>query len=594
MLTSLSIRNVVLIEALDLDFHAGLTALTGETGAGKSIILDALGMATGARSDKALVRAGSENAMCVASFEVSPTHDIWPILAEFGISADPAEDILLRRTIRADGRSKAYINDQPASVKLLSAAGRTLLEVHGQHDGRGLMDASQHIIMLDKYGDYKGDIDACAASFERFKLAGKRLEELREASQRAADDRDFYEHSIAELDRLDPKEGEEEDLAARRRFLQSAESVVTELDAAQQALGEGGAFEARLATALRGLERVQSKLGLQQGKAGQSEVGQNGGEQNAGVQNTGVQNTGPQNTETQSAAYNSLIKAIGAMERAIIETEEARASIEDCARLFDADPSALNMAEERLFSLRAAARKYNTAITQLPAIRVKFAQHLFDIDNSEEALAKAEAEFSKAQTAYDKAAARLTKSRKAAAKTLDMAVMAELPALRMEKARFETHISAGKDSAAGCDAVQFTVSTNPGTPIGPLDKIASGGEMSRFALAIKVALAGDNEMSLIFDEVDQGVGGAVADAVGKRLSKLAKAAQVLVVTHSPQVAASANEQFLIRKSAIGDKTITQVTPLQAYAREEEIARMLSGEIITEEARAAARQLMGLT
>lgn len=561
MLTSLSIRNVVLIEALDLDFHNGLTALTGETGAGKSIILDALGMATGARSDKALVRAGSDNAMCVASFEVVPTHGIWSVLSDFGISADPAEDILLRRTVRADGRSKAYINDQPASVKLLSAVGRTLLEVHGQHDGRGLMDASAHIVMLDRYGNYGGDIEACAASFERFKLARKRLEELREASQQAANDRDFYEHSIAELDRLDPKDGEEDDLAARRRFLQSAESAVTELQAAQQALGEGGAFEARLATALRGLERVQSKLG-------------------------------PQSEGSQNTAYNSLAKAIAAMERAIIETEEARASIEDCARAFDSDPGALNVAEERLFSLRAAARKYNTVITQLPAIRTKFAQHLFDIDNSEEALDKAEAEFGKAQATYDKAAARLTKSRRAAAKTLDVAVMAELPALRMDKARFETQIGAGKDSAMGRDAVQFTVSTNPGTPIGPLDKIASGGEMSRFALAIKVALAGDNDITLIFDEVDQGVGGAVADAVGKRLSKLAQAAQVLVVTHSPQVAASADEQFLIRKSAVGDKTLTQVTPLQAYAREEEIARMLSGEIITEEARAAARQLMG--
>lgn len=574
MLTALSIRNVVLIDSLDINFERGLSALTGETGAGKSIILDALGMATGARSDKGLVRAGADKALSVASFELPAVHVIRTQLDEGGIEIEASEPIMLRRVVSADGGSRAFINDQPVTVKLLSAIGRQLLEVHGQHDGRGLLDSATHITLLDRFGAYSSKLQGCAKSFEALKAARARLEQLVNASQKASDDRDFYEHSIAELDRLDPKPDEEEALAARRRFLQSAEGAVSELSAAQDAMGEGGEFEARLGAALRGLERVQSKLG--------GPLDDMGDDAN--------------DDSNDSAAHTKLAKAIKAIEQAVIETEEARGAIADCAYAFNVEPGALDKTEERLFALRAAARKFNTPIALLAETRAKFAQHLYDIDNSDAALTQARAHADKAHAAYDKAASTLTQARIKAAKVLDKAVMAELPPLKMDKARFETAISAGRDSAQGRDAVIFTVSTNPGTPMGALDKIASGGEMSRFALAIKVALTGDmsasGDMTLIFDEVDQGVGGAVADAVGKRLSKLASGAQVLVVTHSPQVAASADAQFLIRKDSRGDSTLTQVTELKAYAREEEIARMLSGEVITEEARAAARQLMG--
>lgn len=557
MLTGLTIRNVVLIETLDLSFDHGLTALTGETGAGKSIILDALGMATGARSDKGLVRAGADQALCTASFFVPDAHPIRALLSEAGIDLAEGEDLLLRRTISKEGRSKAYINDQPASVKLLAAIGQPLLEVHGQHDGRGLLDVTTHRVLLDRFGGHNAQLSKVAECFAALKSARERLEQLRSASAQAADDRDFYEHSIAELDRLAPKPGEEETLAAQRRFYQTAEGALTELTAAQDAMGEDGEYEDRIASALRGLERVQGKLG-----AGDSGV------------------------------HAAIAKATSALEKALIETEEARAAVNDCAHAFDVEPGALDRTEERLFALRGAARKFNCAIDALPAIRAKFAQSLFDIDNSEEALKTAQAELNKAEFAYDGAASALSAARRKAAKALDKAVMAELPPLKMDKARFESQISAGRDSVAGRDDVLFAVSTNPGTPMGALDKIASGGEMSRFALAIKVALAGDHDTTLIFDEVDQGVGGAVANAVGKRLSRLSKDAQVLVVTHSPQVAASADHQFLIRKTSSGKKTITNVTPLLDYAREEEIARMLAGEVITEEARAAARQLMG--
>ena len=556
MLTGLSIRNVVLIEALDLTFEAGLSALTGETGAGKSIILDALGMATGARSDKGLVRAGSDKAMCTAGFEIAQSSPIWNILADAGVDSDPNEDILLRRVINADGRSKAYINDQPASVKLLAQIGERLLEVHGQHDGRGLLDATTHRTMLDRFGGYGPKLTAVAAAYDALKLARDRVDDLVATNNKAVDDRDFFEHSIAELDRLAPKAGEEDALASKRRFLQNAEGALTELTAAQDAMGEGGDYEARLASALRGLERVSTKLG-----------------------------------EGDAPVHRALSKATGALERALIETEEARAAVGEAAYAFEIEPGALDSVEERLFALRASARKYNTTIDGLPGVRAQFAQNLFDIDNSDEALAKAKADLTKAEAAYDKAAAALTRARTKAAKQLDAGVMTELPPLKMEKARFLTAITPGRDSAAGRDQVSFSVSTNPGTPLGPLDKIASGGEMSRFALAIKVALAADADTTLIFDEVDQGVGGAVADAVGKRLSKLSNEAQVLVVTHSPQVAGGADTQFLISKSVIADKTITQVARLSGEARLEEIARMLAGETVTDAARAAARQLM---
>ena len=556
MLSGLSVRNVVLIEALDLDFTQGLTALTGETGAGKSILLDALGMATGARSDRALVRSGTDKAQCSASFTLPKNHPVWAILNAQDIDFDVAEDLTLRRTINTDGRSRAFVNDQPISVKLLSQLGALLLEVHGQHDGRGLLDATTHISLLDQFGDYQPELDSVKTAFLERQKTKHELNALVALQAKAGEDREFLEHAIAELDRLDPRDGEDEKLANERRFLQGAEGAISELTAAQDALGEDGAFEARLSMALAGIDRLRTKFG-----------------------------------DTDMKAVSSLKSAAEALERAMLETQEAREAVTVAAQSFDVEPGRLEATEKRLFALRAAARKYDVQVGDLTGKRAAFASELQAIETVVMDIEKSRHRAEAAKAAYDKAAQTLSKARKAAARTLDASVALELPPLKMERAQFKTDISAAPESAAGIDQIRFLVSTNPGTPIGPLEKIASGGEMARFALAIKVALAGQNNAVMVFDEVDQGVGGAVAAAVGKRLSRLADHAQVFTVTHSPQVAASANSQFRIEKRSTGDTTTTSVTSILDADREEEIARMLAGETITQEARAAARQLM---
>ena len=556
MLSGLSVRNVVLIESLDLDFDRGLSALTGETGAGKSILLDALGMATGARSDRGLVRSGTDKAQCTASFALPGYHPVWSVLSEQDIDFDFNEDLTLRRTVNSDGRSRAFVNDQPVSVKLLSQLGGLLLEVHGQHDGRGLLDAATHISLLDQFGGYQRELEDVRTAFTARQETKRELDALLALQAKAGEDREFLEHAIAELDRLDPREGEDETLAKERRFLQGAEGALSELTAAQDALGEDGAFEARLSTALAGIERLRTKFG-----------------------------------ESEIAAARSLQSAAEALERAMLETQEAREAVSAAAQNFDVEPGRLEVTEKRLFSLRAAARKYDVPVGELAQKRAGFATELDAIASVVMNIEKTRQRAEKAKSQYDKAAAALTLARQAAARTLDASVAIELPPLKMERAQFKTDIANTSESANGVDQIRFLVSTNPGTAIGPLDKIASGGEMARFALAIKVALAGQNNAVMVFDEVDQGVGGAVAAAVGKRLARLSEHAQVFTVTHSPQVAACADNQFRIEKSSTGDTTTTSVTPILDNDREEEIARMLAGEIITEEARAAARQLM---
>ena len=558
VLTGLSIRNVVLIESLDLDMGRGLTALTGETGAGKSIILDSLGMATGARSDRGLLRSGADKAQAVASFALRADSPVRKTLESADIDLADGEDLTLRRSLSKDGRSKAFINDQPVSVKLLSEIGSQLLEVHGQHDGRGLLDPTTHIHLLDQFGGHAPKLAKVARTHAEERRLHARVAELEARQNKADSDRDFLDHAIAELDRLDPKEGEDEQLADERRFLQGAEGALQELEAAQTALGEDGAFEQRLNTALAGIERVRAKFG-----------------------------------ESNQRAEAALGGAAEALERALIETQEARAAVSGAAETFDVEPGRLDLIEERLFALRAAARKYGTDVAGLATVRIGFANELSDITTVESDLASARAAQAAAAKAYTAAAAALTRARQASAKKLARHVMAELPPLKMERARFEVDITGGPATTYGTDRVRFHVSTNPGTPMGPLDKIASGGEMARFALAIKVALAGRTDAVMIFDEVDQGVGGAVASAVGRRLAKLADSAQVMVVTHSPQVAAAADHQFRISKSSDATTTRTTVVPIDANEREEEIARMLAGETVTQEARAAARQLMGV-
>lgn len=556
MLTSLSIRNVVLIEALDLSFESGLTALTGETGAGKSILLDALTMAAGARSDKGLVRKGADKAQSTASFFLPEGHDVFAILKEAGIEAPSSEDITLRREIRSDGRSKAFICDTPVGVKLLSHVGAKLIEVHGQNDGRGLLDPSTHMSLLDAYAGHEKLLKSCRQNYQLWRVAAEALATLEANALKAVQDRAFLEHSIAELSRLDPKADEESDLAQSRQFLQAAEGAINELSQAQTALSEAGGIEAQLGNILSSLERLTQKIGA-----------------------------------ADNPASKALTSASSAIDRALLEFQEARQAVDVAANAFDVQPGELDRIERRLFGLRGAARKFGISVANLLDYRVKLAHELEQIENISSHIEAARKAAATAEQDYHVAADALSASRQAAALKLDKHVMSELPALKMDRAQFKTQIEDGTDSALGRDKIRFVVATNPGSAMGHLDKVASGGEMSRFALAIKVALAGNSAPVMVFDEVDQGVGGAVADAIGRRLSALSNTGQVFVVTHSPQVAAKAAQQYRIDKQSDGAMTTTSVIEVQDISRQEEIARMLAGEVITDEARAAARKLM---
>jgi len=563
MLSSLFIRNVVLIEALDLSFEKGLTALTGETGAGKSILLDALTMASGARSDRGLVRKGTDKAQSAASFYLPDNHPIYAQLSEAGIELTQGEEITLRRDIRADGRSKAYISDMPVSVKLLSDIGQQLIEIHGQNDGRGLLDVTTHLAQLDHYAGHDDLVKNCAAQYKIWQDAGKNLSELEAKAAKASDDRDFLEHNIAELSRLDPQAGEDAILAQKRALMQASEGALSELSKAKAALLEAGHIESQLGLVLSGLDRVAEKMG-----ADDTTVGM-----------------GPRQI---------LGEASQAIERALVEFQEARSAIDHAAQTFSADPQGLEGIEKRLFDLRSAARKFSVPVDGLADYRIKMAHELEQVENVQTNIEAARKAVAKAEQQYYEAADALTQSRKSAALKLDQSVMSELPSLKMDRAKFVTDITSISPAASGQDKVRFLVATNPGSAMGSLDKVASGGEMSRFALAIKVALkakSDDVSKVMIFDEVDQGVGGAVADAIGRRLSRLSQSGSVFVVTHSPQVASKADQQYRIEKTVSGDMTTTSVTEIDGAMREEEIARMLAGDIITDEARAAARQLM---
>ncbi len=555
MLSGLSIRNVVLISSLDLEFEPGMTALTGETGAGKSIILDALAMATGARSDRNLVRKGADKAQCTASFDLPEIHPVWKILKEADFETDNNRSLIMRRVIGTDGRSKAYINDTPVSVRLLSEIGRHLVEVHGQHDGRGLLDPSQHIFMLDKFGGYDKALRETRHAHADMQLKQLEYTALKDKAEQAESEREFLTYAVEELDRLDVRAGEEAELGARRRFLQASEGALEELATAEQVLGQGD-YESRLSATLAGIERIREKVGFD-----------------------------------DEITANALLQASQSLERALLETHEARQSVASAAQAFTTEPGALDAAEKRFFAIKAAARKYGVDSASLIEKRREFAESLSLIDNVDAQLSKARETADIAVEQYDRKASVLTQARIKAGKRLAKMVIGELPALKMERAQFQVRVEAGADTALGRDKIRFDVATNPGSSIGPMDKVASGGELARFALAIKVALSGNEEQVLVFDEVDQGVGGAVASAVGKRLAGLSSSGQVFVVTHSPQVAACANHQYRIEKASSAKSTTTSVVAVAANEREEEIARMLAGETITDEARAAARQLM---
>ena len=564
MLIGLAIRDVVLIEALDLAIGPGLTALTGETGAGKSIILDALGLATGARADAGLVRRGAQQASATAIFSPPADHAVWALLDEKGLSYERDEDLVLRRQLSADGRSRAFVNDQATGVAALKELGALLLEVHGQHETVGLLDPRTHRTLLDAFGGVSAG--ATAAAWSAWRAARETANALREQAGRAEAEIEELTLRLGELDRLDPREGEETALAEERALLGAAEKALADVDAARDALGGEGTAN-RLSQAYRALERARERA-IQAGAAAE----------------------GP--------AVQRLTAAAEAVDRAVSEVREAEAAIDHAAQAFDLDPKRLEEAEERLFALRAMARKLSVAVEALPAVRADFAARLRAVETSGETLKRAEAAETAARAAYLAAARALSAERRAAGDRLAVAVESELAPLKLEKARFRAAVEPlGEDRAgpSGIDRVAFEICTNPGAPFGPLEAIASGGELARFALALKAALAGrvkGAQPLMIFDEVDQGVGGAVADAVGLRLRRLAGEAQVLVVTHSPQVAARAHAHWRISKSGDETRLRTAVETLAPAAREEEIARMLAGAEVTDAARAAARALIG--
>lgn len=563
MLIGLQIRDVVLIEALDLSIGPGLTALTGETGAGKSIILDALGLATGARADAGLVRRGASQAVAAAVFAPSPGHPVWDILEEKGLAYARDEDLVLRRTLSADGRSRAFVNDQATGVGVLKELGEALLEVHGQHETVGLLDARTHRPLLDDYGALGRPRADVAAAWTAWREARTQVETLRAEAERSAAEAEELTFRLSELDRLDPREGEETALAEERAVLGAAEKALADIASARETF-EG--LGAKVAGAIRALERARER-----------------------ALTAGAGAEGP--------AVSRLAAAAEALDRVLVEAGEAEAAIDAAADAFEFEPDRLEKTEERLFDLRGLARKLNVAVEQLPALRVQFAERLRAVETLDESLTAAEAAARAAREAYLAAAEGLSAARRQAGEALAQAVMAELAPLKLEKARFRVavdRLAEDRAGPAGLDRIAFEIATNPGAPFGDLGAIASGGELARFALALKAALAGRSagaQPLMIFDEVDQGVGGAVADAVGLRLKRLASQAQVLVVTHSPQVAARAEAHWRIAKAGGADHVRTAVEVLSPADREEEIARMLAGAQITDAARAAARALM---
>ncbi len=551
MLTALAIQNIVLIDQLALEFQPGLSVLTGETGAGKSILLDSLGLVTGERADSGLVRAGAAGGTVTAEFELPEDHPVHAVLAEQGLEGGRA--LLLRRQLGADGRSRAFVNDQPVGVALLSRIGGLLVEIHGQQGQLGLLNPSNHRALLDAFGGLRPQLAEVQAAYRTFREAREMVDEARERLARARADEDYLRHAAEELSALAPRPGEEEELAESRTLMMHGEQIAGELGEAIAAVSGDGGAEASLRTAMRRLERVAEKAG------------------------------------------GRLDPVIEALNRGFTEIEEASRALEAVARDLEFDPRVLERVEERLFALRAAARKHNCAVEALPAVHDAMVAQLRALETGEQGLDALERTLERAEADFAGRAEALGAARRAAAVRLDEAVMAELPPLKLERATFRTALARlprERWSASGADEVQFEVATNPGSAAGPLSKIASGGELSRFALALKVVLAeADSPTTLIFDEIDQGVGGAVAAAVGERLARLSAQAQVLVVTHSPQVAARGSRHLRVGKTVVGDATVTRVEPLPPDERREEIARMLAGAKVTDEARAAATRLL---
>ncbi|MDK2761952.1 MAG: DNA repair protein RecN [Sphingopyxis sp.] len=552
MLTALSIANIVLIERLDLDFGAGLGVLTGETGAGKSILLDALGLALGARADSALVRQGSDKAQVTASFAAPAAGTpLAALLAANEIAIEAGEPLLIRRMLKADGGSRAFLNDQPCSAALLREVGTHLVEIHGQHDDRGLLAPAGHRILLDTYA--RANIGAVATAHAAWRAAEEKLAAARAAIAEAERDREWLEHCVAELRALGAQPGEDAALSEARAAMQKGERLAGDLGAIMEAFEGSESGPALLRGAARRLDRLAGDHPL-------------------------------------------LAEALAGLDRAIIEADEAEAKLHDAARAMEYDPDRLEATETRLFELRAMARKHGVQPDELAELSGTLAARLDAIEGGSAGLQKLEATVAETAAAYTHAATALSGQRMKGAARLDAAVADELAPLKLDAARFRTlveRLPAERWGAEGIDRVEFLISTNPGAPFAPLGKIASGGELSRFILALKVALAEEGGAdTIIFDEIDRGVGGAVASAIGERLARLAGGGkQLLAVTHSPQVAAKGAVHFMIAKSSEGTVTRTSVHQLDEADRREEIARMLSGAEVTAEARAQAERLL---
>lgn len=546
MLRSLDIRDMLLIDRLVLEFGPGLNVLTGETGAGKSILLDCLGFVLGWRGRADLVRQGAAQGEVTAVFDLPPGHPARGLLAEAGIRIDE-DELILRRVNGGDGRKTGFVNDRRVSGEVLRQLSEVLVELHGQHDDRGLLNPRGHRVLLDAFGAL--DLSPTRQAWAARRSAARALDDAEAALAAAREEEDFLRHAVSELDELAPRSGEEAALDTSRRAMQAAERIRGDVVRALQMLGSDGA-EGAILDAGRWLE------GAAEGADGR------------------------------------LDDPIAALSRALIELGEAHRGVEDALAALEVDPAALEATEERLFALRALARKHAVLPDDLAGLADELRDRLGRIDAGDAQLAQLRATARAADAAYETAASELTRARQQAAGLLDKAVSAELAPLKMERAVFETRLSAAEPGPDGRDMVAFTVATNPGAPAGPLDKIASGGELSRFLLALKVCLArGNDALVMIFDEIDRGVGGATADAVGRRLRRLSEDAQVLVVTHSPQVAAQGEHHFRVAKTVADAVTTSTVTALAAADRVDEIARMLSGDRVTDAATDAARALL---
>lgn len=551
MLQSLNIRNVVLIDKLDIDFKPGFGVLTGETGAGKSILLDSLGLVLGKRAETSLIRKGEDKLSVTAVFDNPKNPELDALLSENDL--DVGDTIMIKRSLSASGVGKIFVDDQPVSAKLLKEIGKYLVEVHGQFDNQGLLNQANHLAVLDSFGGYGALLHDCSRAFKEYRQARTKRIDAENAVAKAKEDEDNLRHWIKELEQIAPKSGELAELQSRRQELMHAEKIIENLNYAYAALSQGKDVASALRAAQNGVDKANAYT---------------------------------------DGKYNDIYASL---DSALIEVTDAMEAIESASSEIALNSNEQENIDSRIFALKDLARKHGVEVDALGDTLENFKKQLSSIEMGEDGINLLRKEEQAARMAYASAADALHLARVEAARRLDAMVMAELPPLKMEKARFETLVETTAEtswSENGHDSVCFTVSTNPNSPQGPINKIASGGELSRFMLALKVNLAQSSSIpTMIFDEVDAGVGGAVAQAVGDRLARLGHEVQVLVVTHAPQVAALGGSHFKVSKSTQNDITTTTVYELSAQQRQEEIARMLAGETITDEARAAALKLM---